>query len=660
MGTSINSYSVGFGMDAASFIDGAKISRSETRKLISDINAARQPLEQFEQAQNRIAKAYEAGAISSQTANRLIDAAAEKYGLNAEAAQKLANEERILSEQKKRAETITMSVMTAEEKHSQVMAELSEHLQAGRIDFATYSRAQAQAIDTLNNATGVTSRLAEEERERNAVLARGRLITQQYLTPAERFQQVQLELNHLLSAGAIDQATFTRAVEAARPVVKAQTSTLESLSRAGNVVTGSYFAITSAMHMLATPIRMVNDLWREFDELAQKLDDANDKAHKLGVTFNDIGGLTFAAGRLGGADAAAALDKALGQMLKRGMVQSGETAADAFMRVAEQVKNAATQTERAKIASDAFGKSGIELLAVLQAGSGEIGDMLSQWSQFNGLTEQQIEALGRYNDTWEDIALAATGLKNQLVVEMAPALTVLGQEILSLTGGFDDVAKFARDAADALIVSVVATKELAEINARIVGASLMPFKAVELLSGIENPMTKAVQALNSVYEERNRLQEQFRQRESQQTEEIVDNAESAKTRITQDFNAEFEAMMTDFENKFSTDTQNALQQAKQYFADEQTRLQKMRQDMAQSPASMDPNSAEYVKFRADLMNKSLVGLPDSGKPTDEQVIEKATQLLIENQKQTTKMAEQVEALKKLVVLSENNQYKRIR
>lgn len=73
MGTTINSYSVGLGMDASGYIDGAKISRSETRQLIKDIEGARTPTEQFAREQDRLTDALNKGAISQEVYSRLLE-----------------------------------------------------------------------------------------------------------------------------------------------------------------------------------------------------------------------------------------------------------------------------------------------------------------------------------------------------------------------------------------------------------------------------------------------------------------------------------------------------------------------------------------------------------------------------------------------------------
>lgn len=73
MATTINSYSVGLGMDASGYIDGAKISRSETRQLIKDIEGARTPTEQYAREQDRLTDALNKGAISQEVYSRLLE-----------------------------------------------------------------------------------------------------------------------------------------------------------------------------------------------------------------------------------------------------------------------------------------------------------------------------------------------------------------------------------------------------------------------------------------------------------------------------------------------------------------------------------------------------------------------------------------------------------
>ena len=72
MATSINSYSVKLSMDASGFVDSTKVSRSEARALIKDIEAAQSPFEKYAVEQDRLKRALDSGAISQGTYNRLL------------------------------------------------------------------------------------------------------------------------------------------------------------------------------------------------------------------------------------------------------------------------------------------------------------------------------------------------------------------------------------------------------------------------------------------------------------------------------------------------------------------------------------------------------------------------------------------------------------
>ncbi len=50
-------------MDASVFVDASKVSRSEARALIKDIEAAQDPFEKFAAEQDRLTRALNAGAI---------------------------------------------------------------------------------------------------------------------------------------------------------------------------------------------------------------------------------------------------------------------------------------------------------------------------------------------------------------------------------------------------------------------------------------------------------------------------------------------------------------------------------------------------------------------------------------------------------------------
>lgn len=74
MASVINAYSVSLGLDASSFIDGAKVTRSEMRQLTREIEAAQTPMEKFAVQQARWKKQVEEGVISQDVYNRLVAA----------------------------------------------------------------------------------------------------------------------------------------------------------------------------------------------------------------------------------------------------------------------------------------------------------------------------------------------------------------------------------------------------------------------------------------------------------------------------------------------------------------------------------------------------------------------------------------------------------
>lgn len=78
MATTINAYSVSLAMDASSYINASKLSRSETAALKRDIAAARTPTEQFYQTYEKLEKAFQSGAIKLDVYQRLLNTAREK------------------------------------------------------------------------------------------------------------------------------------------------------------------------------------------------------------------------------------------------------------------------------------------------------------------------------------------------------------------------------------------------------------------------------------------------------------------------------------------------------------------------------------------------------------------------------------------------------
>jgi hypothetical protein len=425
--------------------------------------------------------------------------------------------------------------------------------------------------------------------------------------------------------------------------------------------------------MLGTGVQFVMDQWEKFDEIAEKLDATKDKAEKLGLTFNELGAIQFATSRLGGADALAALDSAMGKMLKNGFLNAGETAVDAFKRAADEIAGMTTQTERAQRAAEVFGKSGGELLPVLQSGASAVEELASHWERTNGLTQAQIEMIGEYNDRWEDVKLVTDGIVSIYVAEMAPALTLIAESILGLESSMEAVRDSAATFADMLARGAGYAKDASDIG-MFISNPLNPMNLVEAVDTSTadqmqaklwaNRLKFAREAEDKEDERKARLDADRNEKESSRERERGERAwKSLKSGL--DTVVELSSKAWD---RFEKDRETKSKQAIKLIADAEKALEaerknrdKLRQDIAKGPMSAEVGSSEYAKLLADQANQRLAAsVVGETKPTEQQLLDEALKQSQLMQQEAAANAVIGAKLQELIAATRENGFKRIR
>lgn len=662
MATTINSLGVNLGMDAKGFIDGAKVSRSEARMLAKDIEAARNPTEQLAVEQDRLKRALDEGAISIDVYNRLIETKRQKLGELTDEERSLIETEKSLAAEQERinklaaeGESITKKYMTEEQQFAFQKKHLDSLLASQSIGMETYSRA-------MNDARHKTIGLNDEERSLLLIQRQleqsqkdGAAATLRFENAHEKASRQLSEYAQMLASGAISHETYRRAVidvhHSLNALKEPQTSLLDLWSRSANIVSG----VRNGIDMVSSAFARVGNAIDAFGSKAQFLDDVKDKAEKLGMTFNELGSIEFATKRLGGDDAASALDSAMGKMLKNGFVESGETAVDAFKRAADEIAGMATQTERAQRASEIFGKSGIELLAVLQSGSEEIGNLADQWERTNGLTQVQLEFIGDYSDRWEDIKLVTEGIVSIYVAEMAPALSVLAETILGMDSGLNSVRDSARLVSDTIVATIGNAKDLLDVYV----AMRDPLNPLKMAAAID--VGTADRMLEQVIEKRLKIDNEMSRRKLDRAEkETQEESDNFKDLI--DGNAKaWDSFLDDREDR-NKRVIKAIDQAEKELDRNRKEREKTRKELEKGPMSMDVGSAEAARFFASQANARLASqaMSDNGKPTEEQILDEAVKQsqLIEQQAATS--AQLKTKLDELISATKENGFKRLR
>lgn len=192
-------------------------------------------------------------------------------------------------------------------------------------------------------------------------------------------------------------------------------------------------------------------------------------ADKLGIDIEALQELRYAAERSG--VATSAFDTSLEKMTKNlGLALEGTgaqkdaldalglSAADLVSKspeealgiIADKLQGVETQAEKAAIASDLFGRSGIGMLNMLRGGSEGLVQLRKD-AQRTGyvLSEQAARDAEVFQDTLLDTQLALKGIKNTVGAELMPVVTnAMGQIGDTLIANREGVQEWAENFAD--------------------------------------------------------------------------------------------------------------------------------------------------------------------------------------------------------------------
>ena len=513
MATTINSYSVGFGMDASSYIQGARISRSETKMLTADINAARSPSENFQRAHDRLTKAYQSGAIELSTYNRLLDSHKSK-------------------------------------------------------------------------------------------------------------------------------------MEAATTSTTAKASSLEKLSQVANIATGAIATVRAGIDS----VRSVAD---SFFEVAAGIDETTKSAQKLGLTFNELSGLGFAASEAG--VSTDQIERGIKEMIKKGF--STGDARESFMQIADEIKGMATQSERIQRAYEVFGKSGPELVAMLQNGRDAIQSSVDFSERWNSLTETQVISIEQMNDTWNRIQTIIDGTTNKIVAEFAPAITLIGEKLLGSAESWEKQGSLITEIVD---MSVYFVGVLSDVNDLLQLQQRTMFRIAALdFTGIGEDWKQAF-----TFDGGDRmiadLEAKRRQLADDALQRMVD-LERKKKAMQQETIEENASLQEEKLEDFASMYQKGISAATKMFEDKAKEAKRIADSIAKGPSDLEVGSGAAAKFMADQANRAIAEqLTKDIAPGEEALLDEARrqiELMIEA---NIKQEEQVTSLKQLIEITSQNGFKRLR
>ena len=472
-------------------------------------------------------------------------------------------------------------------------------------------------------------------------------------TPLENFAREHDRLGEALRKGAIDIGTYNRLLDAKREKYGMTTTAATSYSAILGPLSVGIGAVTAASTAaVAAGVAFVNHL----KETQNEIDAVADAAGKLGVEYNALIGIRFAAQEAGGVEASAvdagikkmqiALSKGSAAFAQLGLDVSqlkSAGAVEAFSQIADKFSQISDHSDKLRIATEIFGKGGTELVSTLSNGRDAIDESVGFMVRLGGLTDAQVLAVQDSNDAWDRVGIAVEGISTKLAAEAAPAFLLVAEYALGTVESVEDIDQLLRGTVETVIGLAGWMKDLAEIN------------PLGLLDGSAMDMSSAETMLSALYAKRAELESQaIRDKFDKEGTLQLELEDTAAKRVA---DREWESMMDrvlkeeqmriDAENKHA---QTALANAEKHLNKERENARKLRDDIAKGPMSMEAGSAEAAKFMADQANAAIAASvsPDAGPPTEQEILIEAikqSELLAKSEANETK---QVELLQKLL------------
>ena len=297
------------------------------------------------------------------------------------------------------------------------LARLSEQFEAGYIDDQQYAAASAEVKAKLEAMTPEAVAAAQAAEQLSAAMERGKAVTEQFLSPQERFDANMVEMTDLLRQGAISQETFDRAAASAQDKLASEEKALRDATPEAKALAEAMEEGKRVTQSMLTPVEKYEQEISRLDDLLAKnaiseetharatkrakdeMDKASPAAKSVGDAFGGLPGPLGAAARafdmmqksLGGTIAgfrsggiSGGISNFVGQ-IRAGIANAGSSGGASLVAVAPQI---------ALVATAAY--AGYEALKRMTAAMGEVGERVERTGQLAnrlGVSFQQYEIL---------------------------------------------------------------------------------------------------------------------------------------------------------------------------------------------------------------------------------------------------------------------------
>jgi hypothetical protein len=350
-------------------------------------------------------------------------------------------------------------------------------------EFASTSEAAAKAQDStakalqdLTAARRAGTISAEQfaksfEDVRNAAteeataLRRAAQITEQNITPLQRYERAVAELREQVSAGRISQDTFNRAMQAARADLdrtsqsaKGTSTQLEGISRQLTVISRLQIgrAIVDGFQVLSGAVRSAtSQISGIVSSVSTSLDSLTDLSNRIDVPVEKLQGLGLAAKlsgveteqfatavtrlgvSIGKADPGGAFDKTLRSVGVSLAEIRGLRPEQQFEQISAAIGALPTSADRAAAAVEIFGKQGAALTPLFKEGAASVEELTARAERLGIIvSEDQVSNIAAMNDAFDLVSATVEGIIGQVTGNLAPVVTAIADEFLSFVESF--------------------------------------------------------------------------------------------------------------------------------------------------------------------------------------------------------------------------------
>lgn len=499
-------------------------------------------------------------------------------------------------------------------------------------------------------------------------------------TPTEKFAREQDRLTDALKRGAIDQGVHDRLLRSKQEQLGLTTP---AVNRYAGAITAAGVAVAAAGVAGVALIRHLRHVQDELDSTIKA-------ATKLGLSFNELSSIRFAASEIGGMDASS-VDTAIRKMqVQIAKAASGDDSAqkafqrlgidagqaieqgplEAIKRISDAFQKIENPAERLKLATEVFGKGGAGIVDTLMSGRDAIEESAAFQERWNSLTDAQALGVETNNDAWGRVFFIVEGLTNKLAAEFAPAMQLVADYLLDSVDGATGVDESIRAIVDTTVYLAGTAKDVYEVLT-LWHKTLYRITTLDFSKSIDDVKAamdfgSGERALQALYDKRLELEQQAgekqKQRDAERQKLTLDDLEEQE-RAAEKADNERKRKLEEQERKLASLADRSIKSAHDFFEKQRTNAEKQRGEVSKGPgAGIEVGSAEAAKFFADQINSQIgaAAVPEQPTQGEKEILAEAKRqsaLLVAQEKKNQEIAE---ILKKSLEEQRTNGFSRIR